>query len=407
MKMKIPRLLAVGLLSLGMLLPLSALANTAANTEIGNTVEVSFDDLDGNAQDPVTASVTISVNLVAAAPTVSEPATIDPAPETGDVDLIYTISANANGPDDYELSGESFVNTNMDGDPTITPPAAFNLGATTLIEEAASGQDQLVVPFDGATGTAGNGEVNGLQAGDMVVIGGELHEIASVDDVGSDTSNQVTITLVDNLAAVQPAGTVVGEQIEVTVTLTTNTVSDGFNSGTHEATVSFASQTDATASTDAAGVDVVVRVSQLEVSKLVRNVTSGTAGAGDDVTVEGNTYYSQGVSGDPGDTMEYLIVVSNPADSSEATNIVIEDSVPQFTTYEPGSLQIVASTDDLSTATFTAVTDSDDGNNDPGQIVGEEIVFYAGDDANTDGDGTGGSLTAERSSVAAFQVTID
>ena len=59
-----------------------ALASTAANTTITNTVTVSFDDAADQSQTPVQASVSILVNLVASAPTLSSPADIDPSTET-------------------------------------------------------------------------------------------------------------------------------------------------------------------------------------------------------------------------------------------------------------------------------------------------------------------------------------
>jgi hypothetical protein len=58
-----------------------ALASTAENTEITNNVIVTYDDANNIAQTPVPASVTVTVALVPADPTISSPGDIDPAIE--------------------------------------------------------------------------------------------------------------------------------------------------------------------------------------------------------------------------------------------------------------------------------------------------------------------------------------
>lgn len=386
------------------------LASTASNTEIENTVTVNFDDAAGVAQTAVEASVTITVNLVPTVPIVDvNPTTIDPSTENTSENINYTVTAAANGPDTYNLTpGDS--RTNMDADATFGGATSVTLGATTVASAVSASDTVITVPFDAAA----DGSVNGLAAGDTVVLdpGGANEEVALIDSVDESTgatSNTVTITLDTGVANAHAVGTLIGQRDTVTITATTSTITSGAN-GTHVVTTNFASADDASVNFDAASTTIEVRRPDLAVTKLVRNVTTGDAGAGTTETVNGNTYYADDVNGNPGDVLEYLVIVDNTdADAGEATNIVITDSVPQFVSYEAGSMALdAATTTATGSGSFTALTDAADG--DAGELAGGTVTIYAGAggvDSGDAGGANGGTLQQGEFSFAIFRVSID
>jgi hypothetical protein len=89
-------------------------------------------------------------------------------------------------------------------------------------------------------------------------------------------------------------------------------------------------------------------------------------------------------------------VVDNPAGASLATNVIIEDAIPQFTSYVDGSMSLDGSAIDQSV------------NGDAGRYdsATNTVYIYAGNTPGTD-DGTGGTLTESQTTVGQFRVTID
>lgn len=390
------------------LLPGTALA-TAANTSITNTVTVNYTDAADNAQPPVQASVAITVNLVASAPLLSSPANVDPTTENTDVDLIYTITSTANGPDTYNFSSAD-TRSNMDADATFTTPSVL-LGATTVASTVSAGATVITVPYDGDDA---DGSVNGLEVGDTIVIDptgvAEVATINSIDETTGSTTNTVTITLAAGTTAAFPYGTLIGERDDVTVTVTTDSITAG-TSGTHSVLTTATSADDnAVFTTQATATVITVRRPVLTITKFVRNDTPATTfnPAVADITVDGVDYYAAGVTGNPGDTMQYLIVIDNSAaGAGTASNIVVSDPVPQFTTYQAGTIEL----DATGTGVFVAQDDGD--TTDAAEFDGgANIVYvYAGAAGSAGaagfGNGTGGTLAAGEISYIRFDVVID
>ena len=128
-----------------------------------------------------------------------------------------------------------------------------------------------------------------------------------------------------------------------------------------------------------------------------------------DITVDGVDYYASGVSGNPTDTMQYLIVIDNSAaGAGTANNIVVSDPIPQFTTFVASSIEL-----DDGAGTFVAQDETaDDGDAAELDTTGNGTVYvYAGaggDDTTAGaGNGDGGNLVAGEISYVIFQVTID
>ena len=389
------------------LIPSLAFA-TAANTTITNTVTVNYTDAASNAQTPVEASVDISVNLVASAPLLTSPADVDPTTEDTGVNLVYTITSTANGPDTYDFTSAD-TRTNMDADATFTTPSVL-LGATTVAAGITAADTVITVPFDGTD----DSNVNGLVAGDTIVIDptgvAEVATILSVDETTGAASNTVTITLTAGTTNGFTYGTLIGEQATQTVTVTTDTITTG-TSGTHSVLTTATSVADgAVFTTQGTATVITVRRPVLDVTKYVRNVTTVAFNPlVADITVDGVGYYASGVSGNPTDTMQYLIVIDNSAaGAGTANNIVVSDPIPQFTTFVASSIEL-----DDGSGTFAAQDETaDDGDAAELDTTGNGTVYvYAGaggvDTAAGAGNGAGGTLLAGEISYVIFQVTID
>ena len=162
--------------------PRLADANTAANALIHNTATVNYKDAGGTAQAPVAASADVTVTLVAAAPNLSAPADQNTAPGTP-VTYNYTITATANGPDTYNLSRTIAESAGITPGTSTAVPSVGSvlLGASTFALPAtiaAGGTTAITVPSDGVS----DGNVNGIVAGNTVVIAGATYTVASVVD---------------------------------------------------------------------------------------------------------------------------------------------------------------------------------------------------------------------------------
>jgi uncharacterized repeat protein (TIGR01451 family)/fimbrial isopeptide formation D2 family protein len=100
-----------------------------------------------------------------------------------------------------------------------------------------------------------------------------------------------------------------------------------------------------------------------------------------------------------GDVLRYTITVANdPTALDAAVNVLLDDAIPAYTTYKPGSLVITAG------ANTGAKTDAADA--DQAEVVGGGVRFQLGTGAG--GAGTsGGRLAAGASSTVTFEVTVD
>lgn len=391
------------------LLPALAYASTAANTTITNTVTVNYTDAASNAQTPVQDSVAITVNLVTSAPLLSSPANIDPATENTLNQLTYVITGTANGPDTYDFSSAD-TPTNMDASAAFNSPSV-TLGGTTAAAAISIGVTSITVPFDGTD----DNDANGIVAGDFIVIdptgAAELVEVDSVVETNGPTGNTVTINLVAATSAGHAYGVIIGERQDVVVDVTTDTITTGA-SGTHSVVTTATSQTAPNpATTQTTATVITVSRPLLTVSKFVRNDSNGTFNPGAaDITVAGVGYYTAGVSGNPGDTMQYLIVIDNTAaGAGSANNIVVSDPIPQFTSFVASSVEL----DATGTGTFVAQNEAaDDGDAAELDTSGNGTLYVyagaAGDDTTAGaGNGVGGTLLTSEISYVIFQVTID
>src|SRR6185369_2149761 len=107
-----------------------AWANLAANTQIINQAQLSYND--GVATRTATASVTVTVGLVAAAPNIT-PGPPQSTTYTGVGTTLadsFTITAGANGPDTYNLSAAVTGSSNTSGATAAPTAPTVPLGAS-------------------------------------------------------------------------------------------------------------------------------------------------------------------------------------------------------------------------------------------------------------------------------------
>lgn len=389
----------------------TVLANTAANNIIRNMVTVDYDDAGGNSQTAITAQVDITVNLVESTPTLSSPVDISTDAGTAAV-YNYTLTATANGPDTYDLSAAiTAESAGINSSTVATSVTSLDLGATTVatgVTLNAASNTVITVPSDGAN----DGFVNGLTDLDSVVIGGFTYSVVSVDDSNGGLPGTSTITVsFDGNTPALLVGDVIGELGTFTLTVTPGTVTDATTDQTVTVNVSAIDDAGVGPATTADGTITTVTAIALAVTKYVANITNPIAGGGTPLNVDTGggagliDYYISGVSGNPGDTLEYVIQVENPTASSTASNVRISDPVPAFTTYTAGTIRL-----DDGGGVWAGALDAD-ADADAGEFGSNTVYIYVGtggtDGAAGVGNGTGGSLAVSTTTLGSFRVTID
>ena len=340
----------------------------------------------------------------------SSPADITSTTENTANNLVYTITSTANGEDTYNFTSAD-TRTNMDADAGFSTPS-ITLGGTTLAANADLTDTFIVVPYDGTS----DNDVNGIGDGDTIVVNGVAYTVGTIDEAGTLSNNtvQIPITDVGGITVADVIAQIVGEQDTVTVVATTDDITSG-TSGTHSVVTTATSATAPNPSTDQTTATVItVSRPVLTVTKYVRNETTPVAGAGG-LSFDGETWYTSGVSGQPGDVMEYLIVVDNSGVGAvQANNIVISDPIPQFTSFDTSfSVLLDDDGDAANIAGFVAQDETaDDGDAAELDTTGNGTIYvYAGvggDDTTAGaGVGDGGDLAVNESSRVIFRVTID
>jgi hypothetical protein len=371
-----------------------ALADVAANAQIVSEATLTFDD--GSGTRTVTASVTVTVSRVPGIPTIDSPAdgTIAYAGADTELDFTYTITASGNGPDTYTISSAVTGQTNTSGADATVADGTVDLGATITV--SGSTDTVLQVPSDGDDTDSA---VNGIAVGDTVVVDGETRTVTAISDPATGTA---TITLSAALSAAPAAGVPILEQTTVTLTVSSGTI---VSTGTD---IVVAAQTTASSTAGSSAADDVQATYTngiAALTKYVRNVTdpNGTTGARS-FTVGGsaNDYYTGGVTGVPGNTLEYLLLVEN-ASTGDVTGCAIDDVLPaDFVTlvtdaYSGDAVTCVA-------ADGTESTLSQDADTDAATLSGSTLTVNVGTGAS---NSTGGTVAATESVFIVYRVTIN
>lgn len=399
-------------LFLGLAWTTTSHASTAAYTTIRNEVTVQYADAGGNPQADLSADVEFSVALVAATPILNAPGDQE-IDSSATATYAYTLTATANGPDSYTLSAGPLVESaGINGSAVVINGGTLtvNLGATTAAEAIivnAGANTTIVVPSD----LASDGAVNGIAAGDIVVIGVNEFTVFDIVDNGGVGTSEIIVapnTTTPSIAV----GEIIGERGSFSIVVTPGTVTDATADQTIEVTLFAQDAGTIAASTNDVTVTTVTGLT-LTVTKYVRNDTTPNAGIGAfDLYGDGTfIYYTGGVQGAPGETMEYLVRIENAAGGSMATGLIIIDQVPEFTTYVSGSMALAV--DPTVPGNFASLNDNDSGT-DAGEYDGSDpatIYIYAGSNGDDGGagygNGSGGELPGGSTTYGRFQVIIN
>ena len=434
---------------------MAANAGAAATTTLENIASATYTS--AASATPITATsnaVVITINLVPAFPTVafasSTPTDLLNLVEGQTATLTYTLTSNANGPDDYTvIVGETSV-INITGT-VATAAAAITLGGSTVAVDStidagcltvASSNCVITLPNDASAGTGG---VNGLDLGDTVVFeGGQVCTIApsgTLTDTGGLTSlggtlSSIEVTGCSGAAGTIVAGTSVYEQATQTVAVLIDVTSPGAP-GT--ATLQVTAIVDGSpAITSAALTDLPVQayVIDLTISKFVRNVTESGLNPACGLTalsclnVDGVLYHASGVTANPTNILEYAILASN--NGGPVTEIILTDDLTAFSSFNglTGTSKILVETTaaNNSSGLCAAVGGTTDGTQGTcilsagtpidatiaTAVAGDTITVSAGDngsngatDSGVVSGQAGGELAVGKVSVVLFQVTVD
>ncbi len=312
-------------------------------------------------QEETTKSSALRVDLVPAKPRIKQ----DTSDESNDeqqpgepVTVTYTITSEANGPDDYALAtsyDNDVPSTNITAQPTTEilgpddQPASVNLGATAATGPTDKDSRTITVLCDAASSSEIS--CNGIDALDTVIIGNgdTAYEVAEVSNPDEGPST-ITINLDEGLELPSiVVGTRIAEQKTFKVVVSGVALQNPAESGA-VALVVTGTSTDGNQTGQAPlAFDVKANPIPRSVDRYVRNLTDINRNPvtsppsnrtqfqnGELVDEGGVNYYKTGVSAKEGDELEILIVM-NAGNLADQSNISLLETLSPFVTYVAGS----------------------------------------------------------------------
>lgn len=411
-------LLALALAAPAVLCAQASFASTAANTAIVNRAVLSY-----NGGLTAESSVTVKVDLVPALPnvTITRGDAAYQGPDTPGIADTVTITSSANGPATYAVTPSVTASSNSTG-ASVTGGTSVVLGAT--ITAGTGSTTSIVVPAPIGGGVSADSEVNGIAVNDIIVF--TINSHTYTPKVTSTQYNASTNTFTiywANSEAIQSgdvpgAGIQVGERQQVNLTAKPGTITTlGMDlTTTIKADVTAPNFPTASASTAPAN-KWTSTPPTITFQKYSRNVNAPVAGTGTahyNTSVEGNAgagslpYYTGGVTGKPGDTIEYVIEASNSGASAfDLTACAVSDYVPTSYVTDPlaaytGSRQIFYIDTNGVTSTIAAGAV---GANQASYVAGNSpnLVVNVGVNANAT---TPGTIPIGKGVTIAYQVKI-
>ena len=344
-------------------------ANSGAGGTILNTVTVSYKDAGNVTTYTASATTFVTINRVRQAltasgrPTAGSPGKTAAMPAGQAVNsgatasYIIALTANANGGDTYNLTSAlanpvnvasqsvSWVTLQNDGSTTLTAgnPATVALGASVIQANTANtisipGNSNLVALITDNPTAHKTLVVNGV---DYIVTGITAGTAPSNTHVGATYYNNVGVATGETLAvitlaanpggaAAAPAftanaliGSQVGEQVLVRVNVTASTGATPGTPGTVDFTVTTTDGGGGNPVTTT-GITTTFNSANVRVQKNVRNCGSSSVGACGAIAFAANAI------GNPGDVLEYQVLVNN-AGLSTANLVTASDAVPVYT----------------------------------------------------------------------------
>ncbi len=340
----------------------TALANTAANTQIINSATLTYND--GTGVKTSTVGITVTVALVPSPPNYilggAQTTSYSASATTTDS---YTLTATANGPDTYNLSGNASVPVggNTTGPGATPTQLTITLGATVTANGSTT--TDIYVPADG---NSADSKVNGIGVGATVVVNGEQRNVIGITDNATGISH---IILGSALSAAPGVGIVVGERTTVNVTVTPGTITTAGTNVQGNASLTATSATLNTATSTSGNILNTFTSGAATLTKFVRNYTipNHTATCSDlPATYGGNSYYAQCVTAKPGEVLEYMLVATTTATGSVSGSSIADLLPVDYVTLKTGiaaapynSKDIVYVDETSTTTALTAAADTD------------------------------------------------
>jgi hypothetical protein len=335
-------IIAVALLTLTGPVTAFAANTTSAGATIHNYVSVNYQS--GNINITTYAAVDVTVLPVFAAPSITKPS--DQLVVAGSVSYTTTVTSNSNGQDTIVLDQTISPSGMSGGTPstTFSPVSGFSLWGGLAVSVAS--QNVINLPGASLTGTAFLTAI-GSPTKPTVMIGGKQYNvlssttghIAATTAGGGQTSEQydtITVSPVDGTSNITSlsAGASSLEYKSVTYSFTAGTPSTPGTDGHYDHTMTAKSGGDNTKSTTTGTFVTTVQSPNVTITKLCAVNPGWAIGS---LTV---TNYTSSCSAKPGQTIEYLITLTNRNSnaSSVASLVKVQDPVTYaYTTYTASS----------------------------------------------------------------------
>ena len=351
-------------------------ANTAANAGTINTTSVGFTGPDGPGA--IDSSLLIVTGLLPSSPMLSTPNNQIVA-SGATATYNYAITATANGPETYSLSLVQSPTAGLTGSSAKLSVNTVTLGATTLLSLAAGNSingvlDATTVVNVPADMTAGDPTVNGLAAGQVVIIDGVAFTISNVVASNNGTAralDQITLKGTGTASIIPAVGDLIAQQQSFTLT-----VNAGSNTSpaTGQTNTVLVTATDPQHPAATSSSSTVTTVAGAGATKYVRNVSVAMPGTGAPLALAGSagaSYFAAGVTGNRGDIMEYLIQIVRSNGSSGSTSLMLSDPLPDSVSYLIGSLKYDGCNGG---ASFSRLSDAQDA--DAGSFSNNTVILY-------------------------------
>jgi uncharacterized repeat protein (TIGR01451 family) len=311
---------------LAFILPQAAQAATSGGAKIYNTVKVTY--MAGTTSLFASANVSVTVNTVAALPTVTNPAN-QTVLAGALVTYNYKLKSNSNGSDTYTTSVLVDTPTGVSAATGPSVTASVTLWGGIAL---GSGAGTITIP---------NGTQTGLTAGTSIV------------QIGA--TNQYTVTTITpgTAASTDGSGNLVAEvsttlvltPIGAAPAITAGSVTAGTQVGEFKATaltVTFTTGTPTVVGTDGTyATHYTITTGALPVALTYTTTDVTTTVSSPRVTI---TKTASTPTASTGGTITYTITATNTHATAQVNNVVVIDSVPQYTNYVANSTRLNAIT---------------------------------------------------------------
>ena len=304
-------------------LPQAAQAATSGGAIIYNTVKVTYTA--GALSSFASAHVSVTVNTLAALPTVTNPTGITTVAGAL-VTYNFRVKSNSNGSDTYTTSALVDTPTGISAATGPSVTASVTLWGGIAL---GSGAGTITIPNGTQTGlTAGTSTVQIGATNTYTVTTITPGTVASTDGSGNlvaEVSTTLALTPIGAAPAITagsvPAGTQVGEfkTNALTVTFTTGTPTVVGTDGTYATHFTITTGALPVALNMTTAPDVITTVSSPRVT-ITKTASTPTASTGGIIT--------------------YTITATNTHATASVNNVIVIDLVPQYTTYVANSTRL-------------------------------------------------------------------